>query len=597
VATSALSNAVPRIAPSLDLQEVLTDIVTEAAELLHATTGDIIMIDREHGVFRIVAAARHGTGVVGEEFPLDEGLSARVVTAARTLIVPDYSRYEHRIRKLRDYGFRAAIASPLVARDETIGVLTVEQIGTEDRFSEDDARLLTAFANHAAVAIDNARRYENEVALARDLTRANEELSRSLGLQRRLVEQVLADRGPGAVAGELARLLDRRVVLQDRFLRDIAGGAPDGSEDWRALALPHGENSDARLRRRLDRLTDDWRPTVLGDQDIDGPPRLVAPIVASHQEVAGFLVIDWAGEPTALDLALVEVAATGVALELMKISGRAEVEHAVRGDLATDLVNGAYSSEDLIVARAARMGYDLGEPRDLILLGLDPAPHVRLPDHDLVRLKRRIFDAVSGEVSAAAPASIVAALDDRVLILAAQCDRAAGGYSEREPRTVAEALCRRLRGIFPDRSFSAAIGRRCSMPRDYGASFELARSALDAMVKLGKRGVVVDGRGLGMDRLLVEATSHEALRAHVAATLAPLISGGQRGQELLQTLDAYVASGFNQRATARRAYVHINTVANRLERIGERLGRDMSDPETLVELALSLRLARLLDIV
>ena len=77
----------------------------------------------------------------------------------------------------------------------------------------------------------------------------------------------------------------------------------------------------------------------------------------------------------------------------------------------------------------------------------------------------------------------------------------------------------------------------------------------------------------------------------MAATLAPLTSGGARGRELLETLEAYVASGFNQRETARRSYVHINTVANRLERIGERLDRDLSDPETLVDLALALRLA------
>ena len=200
-------------------------------------------------------------------------------------------------------------------------------------------------------------------------------------------------------------------------------------------------------------------------------------------------------------------------------------------------------------------------------------------------------------MSAAAPASIVAALDDRVLVLAAQCGRDAGGYGGREPRAIAESLTGRLRGFFADRSFSAAIGTRCAAPGEYGASFRLALSALEAMVKLGKRGVVVDAREFGMERLLVEASDHDGLRAHVAATLAPLTSGGARGRELLETLEAYVASGFNQRATARRSYVHINTVANRLERIGERLDRDMSDPETLVDLAVALRLGRLLDIV
>ena len=373
VVSSPLEDAVPRIAPSLDVQEVLTEIVSEAASLLRAETGDIILVDSDKQVFRIVAAARHATGVIGKEYPLDQGLAARVVASGRTLIVPDYSRYEHRIDTLRDYGFRATMASPLIARGETIGVLTVEHTGTDLEFGDEDARLLTAFANHAAVALDNARRYENEVALARDLARANDELSRSLVLQRRLVEQVLADRGPGAIAAELARLLDRRVVLQDRFWHAIAGASPDGSDDWQELVLPHGEPGHGALRGGMDQLTAEWRPVLLGAGVLDGPTRLVAPVVAGHQEVAGFLVIEWSGEPTDLDRALIEVAATGVALELLKLSGRAEVEQTVRGELATDLVNGAYSAQDVIVARAARMGYDLEEPRDVILLGLDAA--------------------------------------------------------------------------------------------------------------------------------------------------------------------------------------------------------------------------------
>ncbi|MEO8687234.1 MAG: GAF domain-containing protein [Solirubrobacteraceae bacterium] len=597
MAVTPLEDSVPRIAPSLDVQEVLTEIVTEATSLLKAETGDLILKDARKSVFRIVAASRHAPGVIGQEYPLDKGLAARVLEAGRTLIVPDYSHYKHRIDTIKDYGFAAMMSSPLIARGETIGVLTVEHIDPEAMFSDEDARLLTAFANHAAVALDNAHRYENEVALARDLGRANDELSRSLLLQRRLVDQVLADRGPAAVAEELARLLERPVVLQDRFLRPIAGACPDSSEDWHQLALAHAGPLHGALRRRLDDLARDWRPALLGEPLVPGPTRLVAPVAAGHQDVAGFLVIRWEGEPTDLDLALIEVAATGVALELLKISARAEVEQTVRGDLATDLVNGAYSGDDVIVARAARMGYDLADARDVILLQVDAVAETGLPEHDLLRLKRRVFEAVTAEVSADAPASIVAALDDRVLVLAAQCARQDGGYGEREPRSIAEALSRRLRRFFGELSFSASVGDRCTGPREYAASFDLARSALGAMVKLGKRGLVIDARELGMYRLMIEAAEHPALRAHVEATLAPLTSGGRRGRELLETLEAYIASGFNQRETARRSYVHINTVANRLERIGTRLNRDLSDPETLVELALAVRLAKLLDIV
>jgi sugar diacid utilization regulator len=410
---------------------------------------------------------------------------------------------------------------------------------------------------------------------------------------------VLADRGPAAVAQELVAILHRSVVLHDRVLRVIAGAEPGGGEGWRGLALPHAALANSALVAELEAATRERRPAML-PEDPDGTPmRLVTPVVAGDGDVAGYLVVGWSGEPSPLDRALMDLAATGVALELLKITARAEVEQTLRGDLATDLVNGAYVSDELITARAAKMGYDLADARDVVILQLDDGGEIaaRLPDRDALRLKRRFFDVVAAEVSLSAPASVVAALDDRVLVLAAQCDRDRGGYGDHSTAEIAEALRRRLQSVFPDHSFSAVVADRCRAPADYGASFHLARRGLDAMVKLGKRGVVVDARELGMYGLLVEAADYDALRAHVSASLAPLLDDGVRGRELLATFDAYVASGFNQRETARRSYLHINTVANRLDRIGLRLERDLSDPETLIELAVALRLAKLIGIV
>lgn len=84
------------------------------------------------------------------------------------------------------------------------------------RFGAEDADLLAAFAGHAAIALDHARRYENEVHLGRVLAETNGELSRSLVVQQRLAEQVLLDRGPAGIAEVLAEHLGRRVVIQDR---------------------------------------------------------------------------------------------------------------------------------------------------------------------------------------------------------------------------------------------------------------------------------------------------------------------------------------------------------------------------------------------
>ncbi|MGH8965363.1 MAG: PucR family transcriptional regulator, partial [Actinomycetes bacterium] len=67
----------------------------------------------------------------------------------------------------------------------------------------------------------------------------------------------------------------------------------------------------------------------------------------------------------------------------------------------------------------------------------------------------------------------------------------------------------------------------------------------------------------------------------------------QRGSDLLGTLEAYFAAGASPRRAAGALHVHVNTVAQRLERVARLLGPDWQDPAHALELQLALRLRKL----
>jgi DNA-binding PucR family transcriptional regulator len=67
----------------------------------------------------------------------------------------------------------------------------------------------------------------------------------------------------------------------------------------------------------------------------------------------------------------------------------------------------------------------------------------------------------------------------------------------------------------------------------------------------------------------------------------------RRGTDLLQTLEAYFASGSSPARTKDALHVHVNTVAQRLERVGRLLGADWQTPARALEIQLALRLHRL----
>lgn len=327
-----------QVAESLDLETVLTSIVEDATTLLGADSGDILLWDREANVLRVVAVANFEPDMLGFELPYGEGVSTQAIQAQRTIQVDAYGTYEHRARALDRYDFGAVLCAPLIFRGDAIGTINVHARADQRSFPADAADLLGAFAAHAAIAIDHARRFENEVRLGRDLATSNRDLSRSLAVQQQLAEAVLAGTGPAGIATVLAEHLDREVVIQDHLRRPIAGAEPGGGEGWRRLV-----------------------------EDADGSRTPSTTAIRVGAEVVGFLVLsdDELG-PT--DRALVDVATTGVALEFAKARAAAEVEERLRGEAVTDLLTGSYADEATIAARAARLGYDLAEPREVLVI-------------------------------------------------------------------------------------------------------------------------------------------------------------------------------------------------------------------------------------
>lgn len=573
-----------RVAISLEVGPLLEEIVRDAAELIGADSGDMLLLDEERGMLAVVALTNFPPDMLGLEFPFGDGLSTQAILARRPVIVTDYQHYEHRIRSLERYDLRSVLCAPLVVRDQAIGALNVHGIRAQREFTDHDAELLGAFADLAAIAIDHARRYENELRLGRELASANDELTQVLSLQRRLSELVVQDLGVEAMVRELAFRLDRPLVLHDHLWRLVAGASPDGGEGWRRLVVPRGGGS-GRRRGRGDGPGAEPAPDRTPDQPT-GEASQLTPVRVGRETVAHLVLQPREAGP--LDRALLETASTGLALEFAKVLARVEVEHRLRGDAVMDLLSGSYTSEEAMIARAAHLGYDVREPRDVLVVDIDDfgALSERQGETAAVRLKRRFFDLVHAEVVARAPGSLVSSQSDSVIVLLA-----ARPGTRLTPETLAVNLQQLVASALSGVTISVGIGDRANRPDEYAPAFRVARESLDLMHGLGRRAVVIGAQQLGAYRLLLKTSAPEELRAYTRRTLGPLLDPDRRGAaELLATLRAFLETGQSQRAAARACSVHVNTVVYRLARISDLLEVDLSDPGAIFDLTLALRI-------
>jgi two-component system, cell cycle sensor histidine kinase and response regulator CckA len=138
---------------------LLERIVNWAGQEVGTPNGYICLVEPDSGEMVL----RLGTGayadLVGLRMLKGEGLSGRVWETGQPLAIPDYSRWEGRVRRVATDRFRAVLGVPLVSRGTVIGVIGLSFSEPGRVFTDDEVDQVTRFAEVASIALDNARLY------------------------------------------------------------------------------------------------------------------------------------------------------------------------------------------------------------------------------------------------------------------------------------------------------------------------------------------------------------------------------------------------------------------------------------------------------
>jgi diguanylate cyclase (GGDEF)-like protein len=155
-----------------DLNTLLQAIVRRAATLLNSSMGGLYVMDPDRQSLRLVVGHNISASIIGRTLRLGEGLSGQVALVGKTLMVSDYSKWEGRSIKYEGSSFRRLMAAPLKTGSDVMGVILVGDTQVGD-YSEDEIRLVSLFADQAALALEKARLYEAERLRNAELARSN----------------------------------------------------------------------------------------------------------------------------------------------------------------------------------------------------------------------------------------------------------------------------------------------------------------------------------------------------------------------------------------------------------------------------------------
>ncbi|MBE7556426.1 MAG: response regulator [Anaerolineales bacterium] len=158
---AALHDTTLDLISRLDLNDLLENVVSRAAELLGAAHGFIYLVEPEENVLEL----KVGTGVFSQtpnlRLKLGEGLSGRVWQSGQPLVINDYETWSGRAITFDETNIRAAMGVPLKSGAQVVGAIGIAyDNGPERSFGEVEVELLNRFAQLAAIALDNARLYK-----------------------------------------------------------------------------------------------------------------------------------------------------------------------------------------------------------------------------------------------------------------------------------------------------------------------------------------------------------------------------------------------------------------------------------------------------
>jgi GAF domain-containing protein len=304
--SDALRDTAAALNSTLNFDEVLDGILTAVGSVVAHDAANIMLIEgdsarvvrsrgyAERGIEEAILAIRLNVASV-------PNLRA-MVESGRPLAVPDLQAYDGALRVPEVRWIRSLASAPILVKGRTIGFLNLDH-STPNFYSQAHAERLGAFADQAALAIENARlfRYEQH---GREVAAALLDIARlaSSSLEVNAVLRHIAQRSAQACAAHRCTifLLEENQSRLRPFMSQFADGHRDAAQ-WQRLQSTSVEHlSDIPLFQqaiveRCPMLLRDRARTDLVPQDWTAPfgveVLLVIPLFSQSQPI-GIMALD-----------------------------------------------------------------------------------------------------------------------------------------------------------------------------------------------------------------------------------------------------------------------------------------------------------------
>ncbi|PFO67955.1 PucR family transcriptional regulator [Bacillus cereus] len=410
------------------------------------------------------------------------------------------------------------------------------------------------------------------------------ELHQAMQIHQQFSNHIISGKGINMILENLSSLIQLPVVLLDYHLRPI-------SEHNNTKASIQSLKKFFINGRKLPLSTIEIVTFSLLTKTRDTVS--IFPIHTQNNQYS-YLVIDGFISPLNRSMVLaVEQAANVLAFELIKEHSLRQYSRRIQDEFFTNVINSVFSTQDEIINLGKEFNLSFDQ-KYICIIGKIDIKEFTMSFMEYQEEKDLIYDLIEEELNSYT-ANVHLFIKDDMYVLLVNCD---GIWRQTEKERMISLLKNIQVKIYTyfQKSISFGIANSSEQLLHISHSFKEATDAFYYGEMSGSKEFIEIYQAKEISAIL-RMIPQEQLKKFYESTLHSLANENEKDHAvLLHTLSVYLETHCAISETAKRLFLHRNTVIYRLEKCEEILGRNIKDPNETLQLRIAFRIKPLIHV-
>ncbi|HDR4463832.1 TPA: PucR family transcriptional regulator ligand-binding domain-containing protein [Bacillus cereus] len=410
------------------------------------------------------------------------------------------------------------------------------------------------------------------------------ELHQAMQIHQQFSNHIISGKGINMILENLSSLIQLPVVLLDYHLRPISehNNTKASIQNLKKFFINGRKLPLSTIEIVTFSLLTKTRDTVS-----------IFPIYTQNNQYS-YLVIDGFISPLNRSMVLaVEQAANVLAFELIKEHSLRQYSRRIQDEFFTNVINSVFSTQDEIINLGKEFNLSFDQ-KYICIIGKIDIKEFTMSFMEYQEEKDLIYDLIEEELNSYT-ANVHLFIKDDMYVLLVNCDVIWRQTEKERMISLLKNIQVKIYTYF-QKSISFGIANSSEQLLHISHSFKEATDAFYYGEMSGSKEFIEIYQAKEISAIL-RMIPQEQLKKFYESTLHSLANENEKDHAvLLHTLSVYLETHCAISETAKRLFLHRNTVIYRLEKCEEILGRNIKDPNETLQLRIAFRIKPLIHV-